>query len=248
MATFDVRVAEGRVEMSAPPTTDTETLHHLLLDQILPRLLAHEGRMVLHAGAVAMDNQAIAFVGTTGAGKSSLVASLHAAGAPLLSDDGLVVSRNEAAIEGLATYPSLRLWPDAIDALFPRGAPPTAPMAHYSTKRRLILDEHEVVRDALPLAGLYVLASEGVPAAGRVTIEPLTPRDTCMALISNAFQLDPTDRERASDLFARASDVAERLPAFRLTYPRSYERLPEVRAALREHQASLARAAGEVRD
>ena len=240
MAVFDVHFDDGRIEMWAPPNTNPETLHHLLLDQVLPRLLAHQGHIVLHAGAVAMNDRAVAFVGTTGAGKSSLVASLHATGVPLLSDDGLIVRLNGDAVEGLATYASLRLWPDALEGLYPNGAPACAPMAHYTNKQRLLLDEHEVVRDARQLAALYVIASGDEKAVNHVAIEPLSPRDTCMALISNAFQLDPTDHDRARDLLTRASDVAERLPAFRLTYPRGYDRLPEVRAALLEHQAALA--------
>ncbi len=51
------------------------TLQHLLFDQILPRLIAHAGRLVLHASAVGASAGAILFLGGTGQGKSTLAAS-----------------------------------------------------------------------------------------------------------------------------------------------------------------------------
>lgn len=55
----------------------------------LATVLALAGRCVLHASAVAVDGRAIAFVGSSGGGKSTLAAAACAGGAELISDDVL---------------------------------------------------------------------------------------------------------------------------------------------------------------
>lgn len=54
-------------------------------------LLALLGKTVLHASAVAVQGSALAFVGESGQGKSTLAALLCTAGAELITDDVLVV-------------------------------------------------------------------------------------------------------------------------------------------------------------
>src|SRR5262249_8950886 len=53
----------------------TDTAHHLLLDQVLPLVLSHTGRLVLHASALDLEGRGVAFVGSGGVGKSTLAAS-----------------------------------------------------------------------------------------------------------------------------------------------------------------------------
>ena len=73
--------AEGcRIGAWAAPDIDEETLRHLLLDQVLPRVLGYKERLVLHASAVLVNGTAMAFAGNTGAGKSTLAASFQTAG------------------------------------------------------------------------------------------------------------------------------------------------------------------------
>ncbi len=81
-----------------------ETIRHLLLDQVLPRLLSHQGHLVLHAGGVTSDHGAIVFLGESGLGKSTLCSSFNQAGFALLSDDFLLLSAQE---RGNHRYPQL---------------------------------------------------------------------------------------------------------------------------------------------
>jgi hypothetical protein len=216
------------------PETSTETLRHLVLDQVLPRVLAQQGRLVLHAGAVRVGQKAIAFIGDTGRGKSTLTASFQAAGSPLLSDDGLVLTQENGAALAQPTYSSLRLWPEAIAGLFAR-APDLAPMAHYSRKQRVILTD---VADhaPMPLAAVYVLFPEAQEDSASILLTRMSPSEACMAIISNSFQLDVTDRRRAMGLLTVASGIAQELPVFSLAFPRRFACLPDVRkVVLRQH-------------
>lgn len=222
---------DGRTIGAWPaPETGAETLRHIVLDQVLPRVLAQQGKLVLHAGAVRVDREAIAFIGETGRGKSTLTASFHAAGHPLLSDDGIVLTEREGTALAQPTYSGLRLWPEAVAGLFAR-APDVAPMAHYSTKQRVITKE-AAQSTPLPLAAVYVLESEAQRAAESISLSQLSRREACMAIIKNSFQLDVTDRRRAIGLLNVASEVAQHLPVFSLAFPRNFAVLPAVREVI----------------
>src|SRR5262249_41049893 len=157
-------------------------------------ILSQQGQLVLHAGAVRVGDQAIGFLGDTGSGKSTLAASLDAAGYPLFSDDVLVLAYEEGVIRARPTYPGLRLWPHAIENLYAL-KPAMAPMAHYSSKRRIVITEIAAQTNTLlPLASLYILASGSAGDSASISLNRLSPCAACMAIITNSFQLDPTDR------------------------------------------------------
>jgi len=157
------------------PETNADTLRHLILDQVLPRVLAHRGQLVLHAGAARIGQEAIAFIGETGRGKSTLTASFHAAGYPLLSDDGLVLMQGDGTTCAQPTYPSLRLWPEAVAGLFAR-TPGLAPMAHYSSKQRVTLKD-TADNKPVSLAAIYVLAPETQEDAEGISLTTVSPSE-----------------------------------------------------------------------
>jgi len=243
LADFVVAQNGSAVDVWRGPETTPETLRHLLLDQVLPRVVAQKGRLVLHAGAVRVGQEAIAFVGDTGRGKSTLTASFHAAGHSLLSDDGLELLPEESATRIRPTYPSLRLWPETVAGLFAR-QPDLAPMAHYSSKRRVILNSVESSAP-LPLAALYVLTPDAQDDVDGISLTPLSPREACMTIVSNSFQLDVTDLRRATSLLTVASNIAQQLPVFSLAYPRNFAVLPDVRQAiLNQHRQAPTKGSG----
>jgi hypothetical protein len=229
LATFLVD-DDGAISCRPDPALPPGTLEHLLIDQVLPRVLTHRGYLVLHAGCVASARGAVAFLGDSGSGKSTLCAEFARAGHPLLGDDGIVVRRIAAApgFDAIATYPGLRLFPDPLAHVFD-GRAGAAPVAHYSAKRRL--DRHSaeltLVAGALPLLALYVLDTDT-----SVTIEPLSERDAFMVLLRASFQLHLEDRERSRGLFERLGGVLDAVPVRRLSYPRDFARLGAVREAV----------------
>ena len=223
------------------PDTTPVTLEHLLYDQVYPRLFAHEGQLVLHAGAVEIGGKLALFLGDSGMGKSTLVASLYQAGAPLLNDDTLVVSQDAAGFSGQAIYHGLRLLPDSLASLFP-GATETRQMAHYSPKQRLnVAVPNSQDTAAQPIGAMFFLA----PATDQqtITLRPMSAAETCMGLISNSFSLDPTDLLLARKKLQQASALANGVAAFELSYPRDYTALPQVHATIRtqmtEYSASF---------
>jgi hypothetical protein len=215
------------------PITDrvlSDTLQHLLLDQVLPRVIAHEHQLVLHASAVQRDGGTIIFLGESGRGKSTLSASLQGQGWTLLGDDALIISGGGEAFFGEATYKSLRLLPDSIAALY-ASQPKLQPVAHYTRKQRVALPFSPNM-DVQPIQAIFLLGDE--PQDGKITVKPVSAVKTCMALITNSFALDPTDKDRAIHKLGVASDMAMNVSTFELSYPRDYARLLEVHEAIQD--------------
>lgn len=218
-----------------------ETSAHFLDDQVVPRLMAHLGDIVLHGGAIRALGKAVVFIGESGRGKSTLCADFDSAGFPLMGDDALVLDDAPETPRIRAVYPSLRLLPDTIAALFEN--PLTAvSIGDYTDKQRIDrapAGTHE--HDALPLAAIFLL---GPPAQDeRIAVDAASPTDVCMAMITNSFELNPVDTARAASKLGRISVIANRVPAFHLRYPRNYALLPQVRDAILTAAFGLAGAA-----
>ena len=110
--------AEGRRITSAVPRIAPWRWERLFLAQVLPLAAVLQGLEVFHASAVALADRAIAFVGTSGVGKTSTAAHLVARGAKFVTDDVLAL---ETSDDGVVAYPGApRL---AIDAAEVRRIP-----------------------------------------------------------------------------------------------------------------------------
>lgn len=216
------------------PEIPAHTLHHLLLDQVLPLVLNYRGKEVLHGAAVMTPHGACAFVGPTGSGKSTLAASFLAAGYSVITDDCIVLDTCGTDILIIPSYPGLRLWDDAIAALF-EAQGSYAPVTHYNPKQRFTSDAFLAAfcSSPAPLAGIYVLGiDETDPAASVSTIEHplLTQRDALMTLLSLAFKLDIEDHDRLTREFDFLYRLVTQVPVRRLHIPNSFDALPGIHA------------------
>ncbi len=232
VAIFQVDLAARVVTLThTHPDADRATIDHLLNDHIAPRVIAQSGALVLHGSAVEIGGSLAIFLGQTGAGKSTLAASLYRSGHRLLGDDAVVIDEAAHGFEGEAVYRSLRLFPESIEHVLIDPVA-TAPMAYYSSK--LLVDAGQGPHtgpDSVPIGGIFALAvgDEGVSHA------PLKPADACMMLVENSFALDPADPLAAAGRMAKAARLAAAVPCQSLAYPSEFGILP----AVGEHVAQL---------
>ena len=233
------------LQMSATPV---ETIRHLLLDQVIPLVLSKRGELVLHASAVETPRGAIAFLGTTGWGKSTLAASFSEQGFRFLTDDCLLLKESGQQLVVIPSYPGLRLWPEAVSALF-EDEPGLSQVAHYTVKKRVSRNGGlRFSSEPVPLRRMYFLvAPEEARAA--ISINAVSPREAFIELVKYAYVLDITDRERLKEDFQRVSRLAV-LPLFyRVAFPRDFSLLPAVRQAILDHlrEAQGGDASGDAR-
>ena len=162
-----------------------------LLDSALFTVSLLTGQEALHAGAVVTDAGLLAVAGDTGAGKSSLVAALLAAGSGFFADDVLVVERR-----GLIAAPGppvMAVPSAAADGL-------GAPLAEFGDETWLAVAG---APGALPLAGIVRLEADGGGGPDWAW------------LLSRMLRF-PRDPERERARFDLAADVASTIPMHRL--------------------------------
>jgi hypothetical protein len=227
---FDVLPSSQFIIDSSPASLPPATARHLLADQVVPRIVAHSGSLVLHAGAVRNEDNAILFVGVSGRGKSTLVASFDQRHYALMGDDAMIIASVDKRQCASPVYLSLRLLPDSIAAVMPRTVTTTS-VAHYSAKQRVdVIAPGEDPRPPVPIEAIFLLRAPS--SDDQVRVNRLTVAQACMAFVENSFALDPSDLSLARLRLHNATALARQVPAFEISYPHDYARLPEVRKAI----------------
>ena len=219
LADFDVRPAEQLIEcyqQSAPPNT----MRHLLLDQVLPLIVGTRDSIALHGSVVATTAGAIAFLGESGLGKSTLAATLGHRGCQVLSDDCCLLRRGARGFSVVPSYPGVRLNPDSLHRTFGPDAGGDR-VSHYSQKRRAGGREMFEFSDAeVPLRHLYVMATRAeLDAAPAIAITQPSKRDAMYALIDYTFHLDIGCAPRIRETFELAGAILDHHRVRKLAFP-----------------------------
>ena len=236
LATFVYETPEHIIRCMPKANIPPHTVHHLLLDQVLPLVLNYTGKEALHGSAVVTSHGACAFVGLTGTGKSTLAASFLSAGYSVLTDDCVVLDTRDERIVVVPAYPSLRLWDDAMTALF-GSTGFCAPVAHYTPKQRFTaaLAASTDATPATPLARIYVLGtgtSGQTESSSTTVISAMPEREALITLLSLAFKLDILDQQRLTRELDFLQLLVTQIPVRRLTVPDSLAALPAIQDAI----------------
>jgi hypothetical protein len=118
---FQISCDRRMIEARVYPGGDPELALILLAGNVLSSVLTLQGECVLHASGIQIDGSALAIVGASGMGKSTMTALLCAAGARLISDDVLRLESSTEGTECFAGTSLIRLRPAAAELalLFP---------------------------------------------------------------------------------------------------------------------------------
>jgi hypothetical protein len=232
LADFHVSADAKRVTCHPVPGTSDAVVQHLHLNQVLPLALSKQGSLVFHASAVEVDGGAIAFVGESGKGKSTLAASFAIDGCRFLTDDGLVVESADRGHVVLPSHPSIRLWQDSEEALIAPGTA-MAPAVDYTPKARFLAgDRLRFCDEQRPLRRVYFLGDGNV---SDIAIRRLSGADAMIEWVRHSFLLDVEEKPRLASHFDQVAKLANEPIHFALDYPRRYEDLARVRAAIVGH-------------
>jgi hypothetical protein len=154
-------------------------------------LVCHQrGLLPLHASAVAFDNQAIAFCGPPGMGKSTLAAFCVEAGARLVADDVLVVS-NDGGSHPVVNpgMPKVKLWRDALEAL---GRTTEGLSRDWARAEKFHVPAGRLtVTEPVRLSRIFVLDADEGAGAGVTTV--LSGAEAVSELIQNTYRPEYLD-------------------------------------------------------
>lgn len=222
VARFELRDGQ-RITFERTGAVDDDLVRLYLLGSVLGALWHQRGRLPLHAGALALDRQAWAFVGASGAGKSSLVVTLAAlAGAGYLCDDVCVLDLSPEG--GVRAWPGLlrmRVSPQVSALLGLDALPGLGAMDPFG--KRALIPPWPRPMGALQLAGVVVLE---VGAAGAdPQLHRLAVTDALAALLAHTYRREYIAADACPAHFAQCVALARGVPVYRLSRPWGLERL-----------------------
>jgi hypothetical protein len=178
------------VIVDALPEAQPEVLRWCIQNPALGMICHQRGMLALHASAVAFGDKAVAFVGRSGGGKSTLAAHCVAIGARLISDDMLVAQPGaQGAIVVHPASVSLRLKEHALRGLG-RGVEGLVKVAPQNEK--YFVPAAAGTEDTpRPLTRILVLDEDADAGAGRC--RRMTGPAAAAALVDNAFLVQQND-------------------------------------------------------
>jgi hypothetical protein len=202
---------DGERVLCAPPGVAPWRWQRFLVGRVLPWAAILSGLEVFHASAVAIDGRAVAFVGPSGAGKTSLAIRLVLGGAGFVTDD--VLALDKAPDGALRAHPGSSI-------VSVRAAERDAMSATERLRLGEILGHDDKtyvaiarVSSAMPLGALYFL-TQSEDSAGEA-IELMSAPDP-RVLLSSTFVLSVQTPHRLQNLLDVCSEIAHSAPAFRV--------------------------------
>jgi hypothetical protein len=211
---FEADLGMRDVVAHADPSIDPAVLPVLASGTVLAVRMMLDDHLVLHASAVQVDGAALAFVGASGMGKSTLATLLCAAGRALVSDDLL---RCRMDPQGVTVWPGAsetRLRKAALDlqAHFADN-----PAARTTGDGRTAISAPIVGEDPLPLAACVVPLPDR--ALNVPDVRRLAPMQALTSLIRFPRVLGWTDKSSSARQFEALSALVESVPVYEARLP-----------------------------
>jgi len=224
--------ADHDVACTPAPETPQPVIDALLHNQVIPLVRSSMGQLVLHGSAVNHSGRGLGFLGPTGRGKSTLAAAFASRGHAYLTDDGLMLDEAGGHFTALPGHAFMRLWADSEAAVLGRDEdlPDDDLKTHVRSSPAVPFQTEPV-----PLSRIYVLGTgdRSVP-----TITPLSPAAALDQFLRHGFMLDVEDHALMRSRFDQLARLAQAIPCYGLDYPRRYDALPQVIAAVLAHDAN----------
>lgn len=211
-------------------------IEHLIINQVMPRILAHLDHLVIHASAIRSPRGTFLFTGLSRSGKSTLAAQFLSHGFDLVSDDAILVERGEGGLAAQPLHQSLRLFSDSLSHTLGNDAT-VSPVAPHTTKKKVENLPQGKDQARSDLVACFLL--EPRPSAA-VRSERLSDSRACMALVENMFWFDPYEPARLKRRVASAAELAEQAPVWRITYPHDFALLDELQHHILDRVAEAA--------
>jgi hypothetical protein len=214
--TCDVRVSADLSTVHVHPRvgSDPGVAAILVCGAVMSFLLYLRGAAVLHGSAVDLGGRAVAFVGSSGMGKSTMATLLCASGGAMITDDVLRVDLDDGPRVRLgATDARLRKGADTLLERFGGAGPAT----RTSADQRTVLRLGTGAADRLPLAAIVIPWPDR--DHDQVEVSRLAPVEAVFALITYARLLGWRDKEIVDGHFAQVARVAREVPVFTARIP-----------------------------
>jgi hypothetical protein len=178
---------DGRHVRCVPDDCAEDARQRLLIAQVLPFAALLRGLEVFHASAVVRDGSAVAFVGPSRSGKTSVALELCRLGASFLTDDVLALERTGSHLQGHPGTPLAGLDHAEAQRLDQAGEPRQEEIVAVNARERLV--RMRGVAEPAPLAALFFL-DRHPDAPNRPCFEPAADARLLLAATFNSVLTD----------------------------------------------------------
>lgn len=227
-------ISQGRdILVETFPGASELNIRLFLLGSAFGILLHQREVLPLHASAINVNGKAAAFVGDSGAGKSTTIAFLHRAGYEVLGDDICPVFLNKHRVPlAWTSFPRIKLWSDALEE-FGYDKDVLIKDSVQDDKFHLPL-EKELVTDPIPLTRVYVINEQESETGDRIKV--LKGRQAMEALLNNVYRSEMfTSDQHQERIFRQCAGLADHLDVFQLNRSKDFTLMEEVIEELRSH-------------
>jgi hypothetical protein len=231
IAVVEVRDEDGSVTFDRALPADVK--QHLLLDHVLPLVLARRGNVVLHGAVVGRGARSAVLVGPSGAGKSTLTAFAGSLGWTVGGDDGAVLTVGPPVLVE-PTYRTIRLTQESMALL---GIPMKGSVDVADGKRRLGHTGAAEYRQEPTELGVIAFL-DPVPTGHPTRFTPLGGVAAHAELFGATFHADLAPGRRLSEVFDALAQVAGAVLVGRLEVPRGRAGLYAAERTLRRTLAA----------
>jgi hypothetical protein len=233
-----------RITCRRAEESSVESFQVYLLGQALSFALVKQRFEPLHATVVVVDDQAVALLGNNAFGKSTLAACFLETGCRLLTDDLLILRESAGRIFAYPGPPRIKLF-SRMASRFLGHTVNRVQMNPDTDKLILPLDEHRSCASPVALKAIYSLAVPGEACRSpNVSIETLSPREAFVELVRGTFNRRLVSPPRLERQFSAMTSLTDLISVKKLSYPRTIDRLHEVRRTVLADLAREARRAG----
>ncbi len=200
---------------------DENILKLFILGSALAIILHQKGMLVLHANAININNQAVAFVGPSGSGKSTTSLALCRHGYNLISDDVLCIQVKKNGLPMIFPgFPRLKIWPEVIKNTYKNLE--STPKLHYNTdKRSYYVDNFS--DSPLPLKAIYLMET-----GNKTCIKETSSQDSIVELIKSSYCLSIFNEEELSKNLNQCSKIVNMIQIKRLKVRHSFKTFHEL--------------------
>jgi hypothetical protein len=223
---FWIRDGKEVIIVFKPDTEESHTRLYLV-GTIMGIVLYQKGLLVLHASAIEVEGQAVAFSANSGCGKSSTAAAFQTFGHRFLTDDVLGIDLTDDVPTVFPAFPQLKLASEVAEVL------------GHEKESLFVLDSHEekkglrvtnkFMHTPLPLKCIYLLTK-----SDSINIETVSAHEALMELIRQTLPtrwLSPGGTLH----FQQSTELTKRVPIYRLNRSDDLSSIKDIVTVVKQH-------------